>query len=135
MAIEATSSVGATTGSAAATSTTTTSTTSSKTMGQDAFLTLLVEQLKNQDPTNPMDNSQFITQLAQFSQLEKLSSISTQVSAISQLLVAQTMASTTGGSTGQQCVDISHDLEHPGNHRRLVLTIDLEPTAPAVSGG
>lgn len=68
-------------------------------MGQDAFLTLLVEQLKNQDPTNPMDNSQFITQLAQFSQLEKLSSISTQVSAISQLLVAQTMASTTGGST------------------------------------
>jgi flagellar basal-body rod modification protein FlgD len=34
------------------------------------FLQLLVEQLKNQDPANPADGTQFVTQLAQFSSLE-----------------------------------------------------------------
>jgi flagellar basal-body rod modification protein FlgD len=35
------------------------------------FLQLLVTQLKNQDPLNPTDSSQFVTQLAQFQQLEQ----------------------------------------------------------------
>ena len=39
-------------------------------MGKDAFLTMLVAQLKNQDPLNPMDGTEFTAQLAQFSQLE-----------------------------------------------------------------
>lgn len=37
----------------------------------DTFLTLLVTQLKNQDPLNPMDGTQFTSQMAQFSQLEQ----------------------------------------------------------------
>jgi flagellar basal-body rod modification protein FlgD len=96
--INSTSGVGSTT--AGATSSTKTD---GNSLGQDAFLKLLVTQLQHQDPSNPMDNSQFITQLATFSSLEKLSAISTQVSAISQLLVAQGLAdsssttSTTGG--------------------------------------
>jgi flagellar basal-body rod modification protein FlgD len=36
---------------------------------QNVFLQLLVAQLKNQDPQNPADGTQFITQLAQFSEL------------------------------------------------------------------
>jgi|SRR5579884_1278850 len=36
------------------------------------FLELLVAQIKNQDPTQPMDGTQFLTQLAQFNQLEQL---------------------------------------------------------------
>ena len=44
-------------------------------LGQDQFMSLLVEQLKNQDPLKPMENTEFITQLATFSSLEKLSSI------------------------------------------------------------
>ncbi len=38
---------------------------------EQTFLQLFVSQLQNQDPTNPMDGTQFVTQLAQFSQLEQ----------------------------------------------------------------
>ncbi len=46
-----------------------------KTIGQDEFLTMLVAQLKNQDPLNPLQNEEFAVNLAQFSQLERLVSI------------------------------------------------------------
>ena len=63
-----------------ATSTTTTSSTTSSTAGQaaekasldyDSFLKLLIAQMKNQDPTDPMDASEQIAQLATFSQVEQ----------------------------------------------------------------
>lgn len=44
-------------------------------MGQSEFLKLLVTQMKNQDPTNPMDNQQLTAQMAQFSSLEQLMNI------------------------------------------------------------
>ncbi len=44
-------------------------------LGRDAFLTMLVAQLQNQDPLNPMEGSDFSAQLAQFSQLEQLMSL------------------------------------------------------------
>jgi flagellar basal-body rod modification protein FlgD len=40
-------------------------------VNSDMFLQLLVAQLKNQDPLNPTDSTQFVTQLAQFQQLEQ----------------------------------------------------------------
>ena len=58
------------------TSTTTSSSSSSKTsLGQDAFLQLLVTQLQYQDPLNPMDDKEFVAELAQFSSLEQLTEI------------------------------------------------------------
>jgi flagellar basal-body rod modification protein FlgD len=48
---------------------------SSKEVSQDEFLNLLVHQLQNQDPLNPMDNQEFAVQLAQFSSLGQLTEI------------------------------------------------------------
>jgi flagellar basal-body rod modification protein FlgD len=44
-------------------------------MGKDQFMKLLIAQMQNQDPTNPMDGSQMAAQLAQFSSLEQLQNI------------------------------------------------------------
>ncbi len=48
-------------------------------MGKDAFLKLLVAQLENQDPLEPMDNGEFVAQLAQFSSLEGIKNLGTSV--------------------------------------------------------
>jgi flagellar basal-body rod modification protein FlgD len=45
-------------------------------LDQDVFLKLLVAQMKYQDPSNPTDPSQFLTQTAQFTVVEKLQSLS-----------------------------------------------------------
>jgi flagellar basal-body rod modification protein FlgD len=42
---------------------------------EEMFLRLLVSQLQNQDPLNPTDSTQFVTQLAQFSELEQVIAI------------------------------------------------------------
>jgi flagellar basal-body rod modification protein FlgD len=54
-----------------------------KEIGQTEFLKLLVTQLQNQDPMNPVDNQQFIAQLATFSSLEQLISINKGVTELS----------------------------------------------------
>ena len=40
-------------------------------MGKDAFMKILIAQLQNQDPTNPMKDNEFIAQMAQFSSLKQ----------------------------------------------------------------
>ena len=88
------------TSSVSSTSGTTSTATSRTDMGKDQFLALLVTQLQHQDPMNPMDSSQFASQLAQFSSLEQLTQLNASVDQelqVGQLntLVGQTQFSAT----------------------------------------
>ena len=79
--------------------TTTTATSSSSTAAKqlssnfDTFLSLLTTQLKNQDPTSPMDSNQFTQQLVQFSQVEQQIDTNTNLKAL--IAQGQTNAGTT----------------------------------------
>jgi flagellar basal-body rod modification protein FlgD len=73
-----TSSSGAT-GSAAASSTT---------LGGTNFLTLMLAQLKNQDPTSPVDSNQFLAQLASLSEVQGITQLNTSFSSLSNSLLS-----------------------------------------------
>jgi flagellar basal-body rod modification protein FlgD len=67
-------------------------------MGEQQFLSLLVAQLKNQDPMKPVDNTEFVSQLAQFSALQQeQANGATQTSLLAndQLALAENMVSRT----------------------------------------
>ena len=105
------------------------------TLGGTNFLTLMLAQLKNQDPTSPVDSNQFLSQLASLSQVQGITQLNSSFSALSsslvstqalqastllghQALVASTTAALTAGgsvsgaikvpqTTSQAVVDIS----------------------------
>ena len=68
-------------------------------MGKDQFVHLLVTQMKNQDPLNPMDGKDLAAQLAQFSSVEQLINANTTLSSIASLLTPPATTSTHRGST------------------------------------
>ncbi|UWU78904.1 flagellar hook assembly protein FlgD [Bradyrhizobium huanghuaihaiense] len=63
-------------------STSTTTTTSSNSVDYNTFLQLLVAEMKNQDPTNPMDTSQYMSQFAQLSTVEQAMQTNTKLDAL-----------------------------------------------------
>ncbi len=87
MTINGTNAAAATAGATPAPGTgTAASSVSGTTLGGTNFLTLMLAQLKNQDPTSPVDSSTFLTQLAQLSEVQGITSLNTSFSALSSSL-------------------------------------------------
>ena len=93
-------------------------------LGKDDFLKLLTMQLKNQDPLNPMDGTQFASQLAQFSSVEQLSNINAtlQQSIDSNYLLSQSI------SNGLAATFVGKDVRATGD------TFHFDGTNPAKMG-
>ena len=86
---------------AAAASKSTAETKSSTSINSQAFLRLLTEQLKYQDPMNPMDNSEMLAQEAQFATLEQMEALTSTFSSFSNIYQANSLLG--------QCVRVEVD--------------------------
>ena len=57
-----------------------------KELDKDAFLSLLVTQMQYQDPLSPMDNTEYLAQLAQYSSLEQMTNVASKLSDVYSLV-------------------------------------------------
>jgi len=95
----------------------TTSATSSNSVDYNTFLQLLIAQMKNQDPTNPMDTAQYMSQFAQLSTVEQAMQTNAKLDALlssqslsqANVLIGKTVSFTdsTGASFSGKVVSVS----------------------------
>src|ERR1043165_8694016 len=116
-----------------------------RTLGQDDFLKLVVAQLTTQDPLNPQKDTEFIAQMAQFSQLEQARSMQADIAALRSdqaFLQASSMlgrsvelqdaqgALTQGTVTAVRFVNGSPMIVVNGQNHYLDEVVSISPTAP-----
>jgi flagellar basal-body rod modification protein FlgD len=112
------STVGDATSTAATTGTFSSAISGNGSLGKEEFLTLLVAQLKNQDPLNPQDGTEFTAQLAQFSSLEQLIDMNSSLSVLSE--TNQTFDRMSAlGMIGQTVMAGGNDFAYTGEAVRL----------------
>jgi flagellar basal-body rod modification protein FlgD len=87
-------------------------------LGKDDFLKLLIAQLQNQDPLNPADATQFTSQLAQFSQLEQLSNMSTKLDTFAGM-ASQVERQSALGLMGTEVVAQADSFDYAGGSQTL----------------
>lgn len=85
-------------------------------LGKDDFLKILVTQLQHQDPTAPLEDKEFIAQMAQFSSLEQMTNLSTNFGKLQGLLAS----SEASGVLGKQVLIQDGDNTVTGIVREVV---------------
>ena len=85
-------------------------------LGKDDFLKILITQLSHQDPTKPMEDKEFIAQMAQFSSLEQMTKLSSdftqvadrlQVSQAMDMLGKSVQINTAGGAVNGEVTQVT----------------------------
>ena len=90
---------------------------------QNRFLKLLTVQMKNQDPTKPMDNAELTTQLAQLSTVSGISKLNTTLESL--------MANSSSSQSLQSANMIGHSVLAPGKEMTLASTTTTNPDGTA----
>lgn len=86
---------------AASSSSSSTSTSTLGSLNSDTFLKLMLAELKNQDPTSPMDTAQYMSQLASFTQVEQATKTNTKLDTmLSASMIGRTVTSADGSVSG-----------------------------------
>ena len=108
---------------------------SRNTLGKDDFLRLLVTRLANQDPSSPMQDEQFIAQMAQFTQLEQMQNMNSNLEkALSaDFLLSQTINNTMATSLIGRTVKVQSDSVVLDQTGVATIPFDLEEAAGDVT--
>jgi flagellar basal-body rod modification protein FlgD len=101
------------------------STTAGGEMGKEEFLKILITQLSHQDPTQPMQDKEFISQMAQFSSLEQMTNVSAEISKVAALLTKGQAVSLLGRMvevvSGSQVVEGTVDEVSGGDYPQILV--------------
>lgn len=127
---------------------TTADTHGSRQLGRDQFLQLLVTQLGNQDPTQPLDSHEFVAQLATFANVEQLEGVGSRLDA---LIIAQAAGNQTAVATlvgkdvvyqsdtvrleGEAGASIGYELEGPAEKVTVTITDENGNVVRTIEGG
>jgi flagellar basal-body rod modification protein FlgD len=97
-------------------------------MGKDQFMKLLIAQMQNQDPMNPMQGDQMAAQLAQFSSLEQLQQMNTTLSGqsdASATLLGAVQTNAAMGTLGHNVLAIGNGVQVGGTGATQSVTVDV----------
>ena len=97
-------------------------------LGQDGFMKLLAHQLKNQDPMKPMDQKDFSSNLAQFSQLEQLTAMNKKMDSVNQNAIDDKRVQ--GASfLGRKVVTSGTTIDYKGDGKDIKVPFYLDQSA------
>jgi flagellar basal-body rod modification protein FlgD len=104
-------------------------------LGKEEFLRLLLTQLQNQDPLDPMDNQQMIAQLAQFSTLEQMENMNEALGngLEMDLLLGQVLNNTLSTTLIGKTVRAESSVFHLSDQEPIPLAYELQTNAEEVS--